>query len=101
MKWISHLKYSFVTNVHWKDRNIFILKWLSFDSDLFDSESNDIAIYWFNEELGEWIKLDDIEVDWEDRGVSGTIDHFTKFAVIAAEKRNLLNQSKMRLNSWH
>ncbi|MFF2887209.1 hypothetical protein [Paenibacillus sp. NPDC057967] len=41
----------------------------------------EISLYWFNEETNEWIELNTIGIEWEKGVVSGTTDHFTKFAV--------------------
>ncbi|WP_129600698.1 lectin like domain-containing protein [Anaerophilus nitritogenes] len=51
-----------------------------------DLEKYDLGIFWLNEETKEWIKLDDIHIDEKNKKVSGEINHFTKFAVIAIEK---------------
>lgn len=58
---------------------------LPFNTSLLDDE-HELALYWYNEETDKWVKLDDIKVDWEKGTVSGSVTHFTKFAVLAAEK---------------
>lgn len=58
---------------------------LQFNTDLITQEEYVVSLYWFNEETGQWVELENIEVDWKNGTVSGTIDHFTKFAVIANE----------------
>lgn len=44
-----------------------------------------LTMMWLNEETGEWVELDDVEVDWTSLTVTGRTDHFTKFAILAAE----------------
>lgn len=58
---------------------------LPFNTSFLDDE-HEVALYWYNEEIGKWVKLDDIKVDREKGTVSGSVTHFTKFAVLAAEK---------------
>jgi hypothetical protein len=55
---------------------------MTFDKSKVDSKA-EIAIYYYNPSGKTWIMLDNIKVDWEKGTVSGEIDHFTKFAVIA------------------
>lgn len=59
---------------------------LTFDKTLADSEKYNISIYWLDESANKWIKLDNIKVDPAAGTVSGDINHFTKFAVMAEEK---------------
>lgn len=58
---------------------------LPFNTSLLDDE-HEVALYWYNEEIGKWVKLDDVKVDREKGTVSGSVTHFTKFAVLAAKK---------------
>ncbi|MBP1966130.1 endo-1,4-beta-xylanase [Paenibacillus aceris] len=58
---------------------------LPFDKNMLDGQ-HEVALYWYNEQTGKWVKLDDIKVDREKGIVSGSVMHFTKFAVLAAEK---------------
>ncbi|KRE36314.1 endo-1,4-beta-xylanase [Paenibacillus sp. Soil724D2] len=58
---------------------------LPFKTGLLDDE-HEVALYWYNEETDKWVKLDDIKVDRKKGTVSGSVTHFTKFAVLAAEK---------------
>lgn len=60
---------------------------LNFDKSKVDLEKYDLAIFWLNEETKQWIKLDNIKVDLAAGKVSGDVDHFTKFAVLAVEKQ--------------
>ncbi|MEW9123452.1 MAG: S-layer homology domain-containing protein [Thermotaleaceae bacterium] len=63
---------------------------LSFDKSKVDLEKYDLAIFWLDEEAKEWIQLDNVKVDLEKATVSGDVDHFTKFAVLAVEKEALV-----------
>ncbi len=56
---------------------------LSFDKSKVDVSKNDLAIYWLDISTNKWVKLDNIKVDNTNSVVSGDINHFTKFAVIA------------------
>jgi hypothetical protein len=55
---------------------------MKFDKSKVDSEA-EVALYYYDTATKTWIKLDNIKVDWEKGTVSGEINHFTKFAVIA------------------
>lgn len=57
---------------------------LPFDTDLADEDTDMVAIYWWDGKT--WVILDNIKVDWGKGTVSGDIDHFTKFAVLATAK---------------
>ena len=59
---------------------------LPFDKSKFDAEKYELAIFWLNEETKEWVKLDNVVFNLQSGTVSGDVDHFTKFAVIAVEK---------------
>jgi len=59
---------------------------LPFDVGKMNQDSYTVAVYWLNEETGEWIPLDNIKADWITGKVSGVTNHFTKFAVLATEK---------------
>ncbi|MGO4275167.1 S-layer homology domain-containing protein, partial [Paenibacillus sp. TAF58] len=61
---------------------------LPFKTSLLDDE-HELALYWYNEETDKWVKLDDIKVDREKGTVSGSVTHFTKFAVLVAEKSHV------------
>lgn len=58
---------------------------LPYDDTVIDLSSYALQVAWLDEETGEWIFLDHREVDAESKTVSGQVDHFTKFAVIASE----------------
>ncbi len=59
---------------------------LSFDKTKVDSKKHELGLYWYNESTKKWIKLDNIKVDFTAGKVSGEVNHFTKFAVVATEK---------------
>ncbi|MEN6324955.1 MAG: S-layer homology domain-containing protein, partial [Syntrophomonas sp.] len=56
---------------------------IPFDKSKVDVSKNDLAIYWLDTSTNKWVKLDNIKVDTINSMVSGDINHFTKFAVIA------------------
>ncbi|UKS28182.1 S-layer homology domain-containing protein [Paenibacillus sp. HWE-109] len=58
---------------------------LPFNTSLLDDE-HEVALYWYNEETAKWVKLDDIKIDLVKGTVSGSVTHFTKFAVLASAK---------------
>lgn len=66
---------------------------LPFDKSKYDATNYDIGIYWFNEVLEKWIKLENVEVDLNNGKVSGKVNHFTKFAVIATVKENQFQET--------
>lgn len=56
---------------------------LRLNADAKRQDGTEFLLCWLDEETGKWVALGDQRVD-EDKGmVSGTTDHFTKFAVIA------------------
>lgn len=59
---------------------------LSFDKTKVDSSKYDIQICYLDEKANKWLPLSNIKVDLAAGQVSGETKHFTKFAVIAAEK---------------
>lgn len=59
---------------------------MSFNRSQIDPDKYDIKICYFDEEKGQWVELDNIEVDMGNGTVSGQVEHFTKFAVIATPK---------------
>jgi hypothetical protein len=59
---------------------------LSFDNSGLDPNEYDIAIYYYDEDTGKWIALDNIRLNPETGTISGDTTHFTKFAVIATPK---------------
>ncbi|MGI6434174.1 MAG: fibronectin type III domain-containing protein [Syntrophomonadaceae bacterium] len=59
---------------------------LKFDKSKFDSDKQDIGLYFLDEKTGKWVALDNVKVDLTAATISGEIAHFTKFAVIATQK---------------
>lgn len=59
---------------------------LPFDKSKYDVENYNIGVFWYNEVLEKWVALDNVEVDANSGKVSGEVNHFTKFAVIATVK---------------
>ncbi|WP_162341889.1 S-layer homology domain-containing protein [Paenibacillus paridis] len=59
---------------------------LPFDKSELSLEKFEFRLYWLNETTGKWIPLDNQQVDLNKGVVSGTVNHFTKFAVLATEK---------------
>lgn len=51
--------------------------------DVLREENTEVTLRWLDEERNEWVALDNNAVDWENGIVSGTTNHFTKFAAIA------------------
>ncbi|MGI5879431.1 MAG: S-layer homology domain-containing protein [Syntrophomonadaceae bacterium] len=65
------------------DRDVTIT--LPFDKSKADKGRDELAMYWWNG--SRWIMLDDIEIDWSVGTVSGKINHFTKFVVLAGKAK--------------
>lgn len=59
---------------------------LPFDKNKVDLNQSIVSIYWFNEETKKWIQLDNPQVDNSGATVTGSVTHFTKFAVLATTK---------------
>lgn len=59
---------------------------LSFDREKVDLENESLGVFWLDENDNKWIMLENIIVDVDSGKVSGEIDHFTKFAVLAYKK---------------
>jgi hypothetical protein len=59
---------------------------LPFNISKLDLEKAEVRIFWLNETTGKWVPLDNQQVDLNKGTVSGTVNHFTKFAVLAVEK---------------
>lgn len=56
---------------------------LRFNAGSIRREDVEVSLCWLDEELGGWVPLDNRKVDWEKGEISGTMNHFTKFAVLA------------------
>ncbi|UPK46802.1 S-layer homology domain-containing protein [Paenibacillus pabuli] len=59
---------------------------LPFDKNKVDFDKSAVGLYWFNEQAKKWVALDNLKVDQMNGTVSGTIDHFTTFAVLVSDK---------------
>lgn len=59
---------------------------LPFDKNKVNFENSVVGLYWFNEQTQKWIALEHLQVDQTNGTVSGTINHFTKFAVLVSDK---------------
>lgn len=57
---------------------------LPFDRNKVDNDKYDVGIYCWNNK--QWVILDEVKVDTAAGKVSGTVNHFSKFAVLAKEK---------------
>ncbi|WP_017754116.1 Ig-like domain-containing protein [Calidifontibacillus oryziterrae] len=66
--------------------NSFVTITLPFDQAKFDPTTHEISIFWFNEATKEWVELENVEVDLNNGKVSGQVNHFTKFAILATKK---------------
>ncbi|BFT75524.1 S-layer homology domain-containing protein [Paenibacillus sp. P36] len=60
---------------------------LPFDLTKVDLTKSDVAVYWYDETAKKWIALSNPSVDKDKSTVSGIVNHFTKFAVIATDKK--------------
>jgi hypothetical protein len=56
---------------------------LPFDKTLVDFDKMSVAVYWLNEQANKWTKLDSQQVDKSAYTATGSVNHFTKFAVLA------------------
>jgi uncharacterized protein YjdB len=57
---------------------------LPFDQNQVDKDRDELLICWWDG--SRWIALDNIEINWSTGSISGTVNHFTKFAVLAKAK---------------
>ncbi|MDF2657836.1 MAG: filamentous hemagglutinin outer membrane protein [Paenibacillus sp.] len=56
---------------------------LRLNADVARRDGIQILLCWLNEETGQWVALGDPKIDLKNGTVSGTTNHFTKFAAIA------------------
>ncbi|MFD0676265.1 MULTISPECIES: S-layer homology domain-containing protein [unclassified Paenibacillus] len=56
---------------------------LPFDKTKVDTEKSKLSIYWFNETERKWTSLDSPQVDIVNAVITGSVNHFTKFAVFS------------------
>ena len=57
---------------------------LPFDKEGVDAEQDELVLCWWDG--SRWVKLDNISINWAAGTISGTIEHFTRFAVLAPAK---------------
>lgn len=62
---------------------------LSFDQAGVDIDKYQLSLFWLNEESNQWVELDNITVDTENGTVSGAVNHFTKFAILAVDRNDI------------
>ncbi len=55
-------------------------------ADEMDTDKFEYAIYWYNETTKQWVVLENIKLDPANGSISGDVNHFTLFAVLATEK---------------
>lgn len=66
---------------------------LPYDKSKVDLEQSDVSLYWFNETTKTWVQLDNIVIDKVNGTVTGSVTHFTKFAVISNPKQETKPES--------
>lgn len=59
---------------------------MAFDKSRVSADKHIISIYWLDESTKKWVELQNVKSDLTAGSVSGEINHFAKFAVIATEK---------------
>jgi hypothetical protein len=64
---------------------------LTFDKTNVDTGKYELFLCWFDTSTNKWVKLDNIQIDMAKGKISGDVNHFTKFAVIAIEKKVEVN----------
>jgi hypothetical protein len=62
---------------------------LNFDKSKIDTSKYDISLCWLKTSTSKWIELDNVKIDLDAGKISGEVNHFTKFAVIATEKAGI------------
>lgn len=68
---------------------------LPFDKTIADKDKDRISLCWYDEEMKIWRELDHVTVNWEAGSVTGEINHFTMFAVIASAKEISNNEDNV------
>ncbi|OXM82467.1 S-layer homology domain-containing protein [Paenibacillus rigui] len=59
---------------------------LPYDKSKEGSDKSKVGVYGLNEQTRSWIRLNDLMVDESNSTVSGTLTHFTKYAVMASKE---------------
>ncbi|NOU87684.1 hypothetical protein GC102_18170 [Paenibacillus sp. LMG 31460] len=62
---------------------------LPFDKTKVDFTKSTAGVYWLNEQTHKWVPLDSPKVDEANGTASGSVSHFTKFAVLASDKAKI------------
>ena len=57
---------------------------LPFDKGKVDKDQDELGLYWWND--SHWILLNNIEINWSAGTISGTVNHFSRFAILAKDK---------------
>ena len=63
-----------------------IIVTLPYKQSAVDFEKYDLSIYWYDEDMDEWVELDDVKIDEDDLTVSGETEETGYFALIATKK---------------
>ncbi|MEC0226578.1 S-layer homology domain-containing protein [Paenibacillus alba] len=69
------------------DFNKSVVITLPFDKTAVDFAKSLVGVYWLNEQTHTWVQLDDLQVDQVNATASGSVKHFTKFAVLVSDKK--------------
>ncbi|PZM63812.1 S-layer homology domain-containing protein, partial [Paenibacillus dendritiformis] len=67
---------------------------LPFDSSKFHPDKYELAVYRLDADKKEWISLENIAINASDKTVSGDVDQFAKFAVLAKAKETKTEEPK-------
>ncbi|MEF3305186.1 S-layer homology domain-containing protein [Paenibacillus sp. GYB003] len=59
---------------------------LPYNKSSVDLDKSNVGVYWLNEKTNKWTPLDNVQVDKSNAQASGSVTHFTKFAVMASAK---------------
>ncbi|OBZ15001.1 hypothetical protein A8L34_14065 [Bacillus sp. FJAT-27264] len=59
---------------------------LPFDKSKVDFNKSAVGLYWLNEQTKKWVQLENLQIDQDSGLVSGSVTHFTKFAVLVSDK---------------
>ncbi|HHY71816.1 MAG TPA: cadherin-like domain-containing protein [Bacillus bacterium] len=68
---------------------------LPFDKSKYDETNFTVSIVLFNAATKEWAELENVKLDIVSGKVSGEVNHFTKFAVLATKKEELTVQEQI------
>ncbi|MDG0875706.1 S-layer homology domain-containing protein [Paenibacillus thiaminolyticus] len=67
---------------------------LPFDSSKFHPDKYELAVYRLDADKKEWIALENISINASDKTISGDVDQFAKFAVLAKAKETKTEEPK-------